>query len=408
MSGASRPTTGADLLRSVGLLADGPVGWVRRVPATGPGVYIVELTSPLPNAPIELTRVGKWIERVPDLRLDGDRPTSKALAARLASFWHPDQVVVFIGSAGSSVGGRIAALQQTRLGDRRPYAGAHWLATLREAALASARVWWASSDAAEEYEDALLTAFAEAAEGAADGAGTDLALVLPWAVLRRPTGERRAHGITSALLPEPVAATPPTTRRTIEPEAGPAPRTAVGGVRAPRSRPATTGGSGKAAPGGARHARPPDTVELSAEGFERLQQELHTLRTVERPVTVKRVAAARELGDLKENAEYHAAREQLGFIDGRIAALEARSRLAVVVEAPVDGTRAVIGSTVIVEVDGEQLRYRLVGSSEADPAAGRISTSSPVGRALLGHGPGDDVEVATPAGSTTYRIVEIG
>jgi hypothetical protein len=81
------PPTAATLLREVGLLADGPVPWGRPVPARGPGVFVIELPAPLPRAPLELTRVGKWLERVPDLRLDGARPTSKALAARIGSFW---------------------------------------------------------------------------------------------------------------------------------------------------------------------------------------------------------------------------------------------------------------------------------------------------------------------------------
>ena len=74
------------LLRGVGLLADGPVPWGRSVPASGPGIFLVELPAPLATAPIELTRVGKWLERIDTLRLDGERPTSRALAARLASF----------------------------------------------------------------------------------------------------------------------------------------------------------------------------------------------------------------------------------------------------------------------------------------------------------------------------------
>jgi hypothetical protein len=100
----------AELLRDVGLLADGPVVWGRPVPAGGPGVFVVELSGPIPRAPIELTRVGKWIERVPDLTLDGERPTSRALATRLGAFWLPSQSVVFVGSTSSSIGGRVASM----------------------------------------------------------------------------------------------------------------------------------------------------------------------------------------------------------------------------------------------------------------------------------------------------------
>jgi transcription elongation factor GreA len=400
--------TGADLLRAVGLLADGPVGWDRPLPRAGAGVYIIELPAPLPSAPIDIARVGKWLERVPDLRLDQERPTSKALAGRLASYWLADQVVLFIGATAGSVGARLTALRKTPLGDRRPFAGGLWLHTLQTKALSGAHVWWARTDAPEEYEDALLTAFATAVGDGAAGT-PEPGLVLPWAVLRRPTGERRGHGITGALIPEPVAPPlPPTTIRELPPEPGPPPRTAVGGIRPPsrRSAPARSAG-GRATQRSKAPTRVTEVVELSADGHERLEAELHELRTALRPAAVRRVASAREHGDLKENAEYHAAREELGFIEGRIQSLEGRLRHAVIVEAATSGT-AQMGSTVIVEIDDERETYRLVSTSESDPAAGRLSTSSPVGRALLGRGPGDEVLVRTPSGhEVRYRVVEV-
>jgi transcription elongation factor GreA len=389
------------------LLADGPVGWDRPVPTRDPGVYVIELPAALEVAPIELTRVGKWLERLPELQLDGAHPTSKALAARLAAYWLPDQVVLYIGSSTGSIGGRVAALRSTVLGDRRPFAGGHWLHTLRPDALARARVWWASTDAPEEYEDALLSGFGEAVPAETAAASPEPGLVLPWAVLRRPTGERRAHGIVGSLLPEPAkpAAGPPTVRTV--PEVPPEPaRPPVGGIRPSRPRPPSTGGRRRSPAVTSKRAHEP--VELSPEGLQRLQDELGDLRARQRPAAVRRVASARELGDLKENAEYHAAREELGFIDGRISALEARLRAAVVVEAATGSSVATIGSTVRVEADGEEVVYRLVGSTEADPTAGRLSTSSPVGRALLGHGAGDEVAVRLPSGADVhYRIVDI-
>jgi transcription elongation factor GreA len=420
--------TGADLLRAIGLLADGPVGWDRPVPATSGGVYVVELGAPLATAPVDIARVGKWLERVPGLRLDGVRPTSKALAGRLASYWLADQVVVFIGSTSGSIGGRIAALRKTPLGDRRPYAGGLWLATLQPAVLSRTRLWWATTDAVEEYEDALLEAFSAAV--GPDGASTpEPGLVLPWAVLRRPTGERRGHGISGALLPELAPAPAPgTTIRELPPEPDPAPRTSVGGVRPavpPPARPPTPAGargrgrpassgrtagarSGRTAARSAGSSRQVAAVELSADGHERLQAELHELRADARPAAIRRVASAREHGDLRENAEYHAAREELGFIEGRIQALEGRLRRAVIVEAAATGI-AGLGSTVVVETDGEAATYRLVSSHEADPTAGRISTSSPVGRALVGHVAGDDVAVRMPSGTEVrYRVVSVG
>jgi hypothetical protein len=209
----------ATLLREVGLLADGPVIWGRPVPARGPGVFVVELPAPLARAPIELTRVGKWIERVPTLTLDGDRPTSRALAARLASFWLPSQVVLYVGSTPASVGARVAAIGRTALGDRRPHAGGHWLHVLDGGTARSLRVWWAETDATEEYEDALLGTFAASVPGDEAGAVPGgPAVVLPFANLRRPTGERRPSGLAGSLLTEEVAPAPPPTQVVVVPD----------------------------------------------------------------------------------------------------------------------------------------------------------------------------------------------
>ena len=103
------------LLRSIGLLADGPVQWGRPIPAVGPGVFVVELPAARPTAPIELTRVGKWLERVESLRLDGTRPTSRSLAARLAAFWLPSQVVLYVVVAFLAQAAIGAALIQSEL-----------------------------------------------------------------------------------------------------------------------------------------------------------------------------------------------------------------------------------------------------------------------------------------------------
>jgi transcription elongation factor GreA len=410
---------GPSLLRSAGLLPDGPVVWGRPVPASGPGVYVLELPGPLAAAPIELTRVGKWIERVPDLRLDGERPTSKELAGRLARYWLPDQVILYIGSSPGSIGGRVRALEQTPAGDRRPYAGGQWLQVLR--GLEGVRVWWASTDAPEEYEDALLDAFVGAAADGAPWGGTEPPL--PFGVLRRPTGERRAHGITGATLPDAATPAPPTRVTELAPAPEPdAPRSTGGRTRPapPRAAGPTRATSTTRARSTGRSTRSPqpgpvapsdvvrpDAIEVSAEGLERLQTELDDLVRVKRPAIVRRVAAARELGDLRENSEYHAAREELGFLDGRTQALEDRIRRAVVVGSP-SGEHAGLGSTLVVEVEGGREELRLVGSSEADPKTGRISTSSPVGRALVGHVAGDEVIVLTPSGAEiAYRVVEV-
>ncbi len=146
---------------------------------------------------------------------------------------------------------------------------------------------------------------------------------------------------------------------------------------------------------------------LTIEGEARLRAELGELTLVKRPQVIARIRTAKEHGDLKENSEYHAAREEQSFLEGRVQAIEARLRTAVIVEAPTAGSRVGLGSVVTLDDDGEAVTYTIVGADESDPARGRISSSSPVGRALLGRDIGDQVAVATPAGETRYRILEI-
>lgn len=152
----------------------------------------------------------------------------------------------------------------------------------------------------------------------------------------------------------------------------------------------------------------PDEEAMTVEGEARLRSELDRLTTIKRPEVVSRIRTAKEHGDLKENAEYHAAREEQSFLEGRVQALEARLRTAVVVDAPATGARVGLGSRVTVETDDETVEYTIVGASESDPTAGRISSSSPVGRALLGRDVGDEVIISTPAGERHYRIVVVG
>ena len=397
-----------EVLRDVGLLADGPVVWGwpgRPVPAGRPGVFVVELTGPLARAPIELTRVGKWIERVPTLTLDGERPTSKALAARLAAFWLPSQTVLYVGSSSTSIGGRVAAMQRTTLGDRRPHAGGHWLTTLE--GRTSMRVWWAETDAVEEYEDAVLTSFAGSLGGEEVAVLPDTSVVLPWANLRRPTGERRATGIAGSLLPEERVVAPPA-RVVVLPDADA--EGARGEPPAKKTRPArATTTAVKTEPMGraASKGRAAPAVSLTAEGADRLRAELRELVEGRRPEVIARIRTATEHGDHKENAEYQAAREEQSFLEGRIQALEARLRDAVIIQAPAAGEGADLGSRVLVEIDGLESEYTLVGSAEADPAAGRLSVVSPVGRALLGGRPGDEVAVETPRGRAVYRVLRV-
>ena len=148
-------------------------------------------------------------------------------------------------------------------------------------------------------------------------------------------------------------------------------------------------------------------MQLTADGLARLQAEHDELTTVRRPQVVERIARARELGDLKENAEYSSAREEQSFLEGRVQALEELLRNAVVVEVPSDANRVVLGSKVRTEFLDEEIAFEIVGSSEANAGAGRISDVSPVGRALIGRSVGDEAIVMTPRGEARYRIVAI-
>jgi transcription elongation factor GreA len=153
-----------------------------------------------------------------------------------------------------------------------------------------------------------------------------------------------------------------------------------------------------------------EATYVSAEGLARLQSEHDELVGTQRAAVIGRIKAAKELGDLKENADYSSAREEQSFLEGRIKAIEAVLRDATVIEAPVGdaAARVRVGSTVTVEEeDGTTSTFAIVGSTEADPASGRISNVSPVGRALIGQSAGDLVVVTTPRGDVRYRITEL-
>jgi transcription elongation factor GreA len=299
-------------------------------------------------------------------------------------------------------------MERTALGDRRPHSGGHWLQTL--SVLPTTRIWWAATDAVEEYEDAMFSAFAEAVFGTDRPGTTDAGLALPFANLRRASGERRTTGLTGSLLPEPVEPARPPTHVTLVPDgdadgarvAPPAPRPAPRVIPRPAPPPrAGTAGSTT------RRRSSAGPLTLTADGAARLQAELDELTGARRPEVIGRIRAAKELGDLKENADYTAAREEQSFLEGRIQALEGRLRDVVIAEARAAGMHADIGSTVTVEIDGMRVTYTLVGSAEADPGAGRLSVESPVGRALVGSMAGDAVVVRTPRGEVTYQVVGI-
>lgn len=146
---------------------------------------------------------------------------------------------------------------------------------------------------------------------------------------------------------------------------------------------------------------------LSSERQREITEELEGLRTTGRKEVAERLKAAKELGDLSENSDYHEAREEQARLETRIAELEEILRHAVIVRR-MDGTGAVrVGSNVKVKRGGETLNYTIVGSSESQPAAGLISNESPVGQGLLGKKVGDLVKVRTPGGEAEYEILSI-
>lgn len=149
-------------------------------------------------------------------------------------------------------------------------------------------------------------------------------------------------------------------------------------------------------------------VYVTAEGLKKLEEELEQLRTVKRQEVAQRLHEAMEDGELIENAEYEAAKNEQAFVEGRILELERMLAVAKVIEAggPKDVVR--IGSTVVVQEDGKKPEeYTIVGAAEANPKEGLISNESPLGQALLDHRSGDEVEVKAPAGVLSFRIVKL-
>jgi transcription elongation factor GreA len=146
---------------------------------------------------------------------------------------------------------------------------------------------------------------------------------------------------------------------------------------------------------------------LTPEGLEKLKAELDDMKKRQRPEGISRLETAKQLGDLSENAEYHEAKDALAFIESRIRELEDTLHNAVVIEDTKKSGAVEVGSTIMVESNGREKTYQIVGSSEADPAGGRISNESPIGAAFLGKKKGDVVPVETPGGTVTYTIVEV-
>ncbi|MBI4936865.1 MAG: transcription elongation factor GreA [Nitrosomonadales bacterium] len=152
-------------------------------------------------------------------------------------------------------------------------------------------------------------------------------------------------------------------------------------------------------------------IPLTVVGAELLRNELHQLKTVERPSVIKAISEARAQGDLSENAEYDAAKERQGFIEGRIAELESKLGSAQIIDPKTinAGGRCVFGSTVVLEdvQNGDVVTYQIVGDDEADIRQRKISISSPIARALIGKYSGDVAEVMAPGGVREYEVVDV-
>ena len=152
-------------------------------------------------------------------------------------------------------------------------------------------------------------------------------------------------------------------------------------------------------------------VPMTVRGHELLQAELKKLKSVDRPTVIQAIAEARAHGDLKENAEYHAAKDQQGFIEARIKDLEAKlSNLQIIDVTAIDAKgKIVFGSTVklLDEGSGEEFSYKIVGEDEADIKQGLISFTSPIARALIGKNEGDEISFSAPGGEKKYEVIEI-
>ena len=149
---------------------------------------------------------------------------------------------------------------------------------------------------------------------------------------------------------------------------------------------------------------------MTAAGYAALEAEFKQLKSVERPAVIQAIAEAREHGDLSENAEYHAAKERQGFIEGRLQELEGKiGRAQVIDTAKMSGTIVKFGATVTVadEDTDEESTYQIVGEDEADVKSGKISITSPIARALIGKDEGDSIEVPAPGGKKYYEIIKV-
>lgn len=151
-------------------------------------------------------------------------------------------------------------------------------------------------------------------------------------------------------------------------------------------------------------------MKITNQGFEEMKAELRRLKDIERPAIIKAIAAARELGDLKENAEYHSSKDKQGFIEAQIADFEAKISSAEIIDiSKLSGDTVLFGATVVLEDldDEKEVTYKIVSEFEADIDKGLISDSSPVARSLIGKEVGDELEIRVPSGVKSYEIMSV-
>jgi hypothetical protein len=185
------------------LTPHGAVGWAETVPEPAPGVYVVSLTAEtesaagsIPAAPLSRAALRKWLEARPELQVDGRRPTVAELATRMAGFWLPDEVILYIGLAGASLRSRVRQYYDTPLGARRPHAGGHFLKTLDN--LSDLYVHWSSTDDPKAVENRMLEAFCQNVSERTRVQLLDPEHPFPFANLEWPAGTRKKHGLTGS------------------------------------------------------------------------------------------------------------------------------------------------------------------------------------------------------------------
>jgi hypothetical protein len=201
MSAPVDPSTDPDargLIEAVGLVPCGPVAWGEPVPSKKSGVYVIDLPSRRPAAPIDAHLVQAWLDHVPGLLLGDCRPSTEELAERLQRFWHPSETVLYAGQTTRPLCERLDDFHEHILGNDSPHRGGHWLQTLRSDA--GLRVWWAETDEPGRDEGRLLAEFrTRLLRHRPDLAGRGPAELLPFANLQTEVGKRKPHGLKGSV-----------------------------------------------------------------------------------------------------------------------------------------------------------------------------------------------------------------